>query len=164
MAEGELSTRITIFPSKIEAAEVSGRCGKLKFGKRIKPFSRRNPLLPDFPGYMERASTFTFCILFLIFSISFLSAGLPYNTWQYLCAAAVFAQQGQDLTLMQLQTDRFVCHDLSEALGDVSQFDCVCQASHPFCLGIRSAVLQKRRTAAFLASTRKACLFNIERN
>ena len=79
-------------------------------------------------------------------------------------AAAVFTQQGQDLTLMQLQTDRFVCHDLSEALGDVSQFDCVCQASHPFCLGIRSAVLQKRRTAAFLASTRKACLFNIERN
>ena len=57
-------------------------------------------------------------------------------------AAAVFAQQGQDLTLMQLQTDRFVRHDLSEALGDVSQFDCVCQASHPFCLGIRSAVLQ----------------------
>ena len=68
-------------------------------------------------------------------------------------AAAVFAQQGQDLTLMQLQTDRFVRHDLSEALGDVSQFDCVCQASHPFCLGIRSA-----SAANAVQSRRKACL------
>ena len=68
-------------------------------------------------------------------------------------AAAVFAEQGQNLTLMQLQTDRFVRHDLSEALGDVSQFDCVCQARHPFCLGIRSA-----SAANAVQSRRKACL------
>ena len=79
-------------------------------------------------------------------------------------AAAVFAEQGQNLTLMQLQTDRFVRHDLSEALGDVSQFDCVCQASHPFCLGIRSAVLQNAGRRRFLTSLRKACPSNVERN
>lgn len=38
MAEGELSTRITIFPSKIEAAEVSGRSENLNLGNGLNHF------------------------------------------------------------------------------------------------------------------------------
>ena len=35
MAEGELSTRIMIFPSKIEAAAVSGRSENLNLGNGL---------------------------------------------------------------------------------------------------------------------------------
>ena len=73
MAEGELSTRITIFPSKIEAAEVSGRSENLNLGNGLNHFPGKIHSA-RLSWFMERASTFTFCILFLIVSISFLSA------------------------------------------------------------------------------------------
>ena len=38
-------------------------------------------------------------------------------------AAAVFAQQRQDLTALDVQRDMVVCHDLAEALGDVFHLD-----------------------------------------
>ena len=49
-------------------------------------------------------------------------------------AAAIFAQQGQDLTLVQLHVDRVVGDNFSEPLGDVLHFDraFVFQGCHPF--------------------------------
>ena len=50
-------------------------------------------------------------------------------------AAAVFTQQGQDLTLVQVKVHIFVCDDLAaEALGDVLHSDCAFffQGCHPF--------------------------------
>ena len=41
MAEGELSTRIMIFPSKIEAAAVSGRSENLNLGNGLNHLCRR---------------------------------------------------------------------------------------------------------------------------
>ena len=56
-------------------------------------------------------------------------------------AAAVFTQQGQDLTLIQLQRNVLVGRYLAEALGDILHFNCayVCQGSHPFFPGGRGA-------------------------
>ncbi len=49
---------------------------------------------------------------------------------------AVFAQQGMDLTLAQLQGDIVICFDAGEFLGDVQHFDdiiIICQSLHaPF--------------------------------
>ena len=49
-------------------------------------------------------------------------------------AAAVFTQQGQDLTLIELQRNVLVGRYLAEALGDILHFNCayICQGSHPF--------------------------------
>ena len=49
-------------------------------------------------------------------------------------AAAVFAQQRQDLTLVQLHIDGVVGHHGAEPLGDVLHFDraFVFQGCHPF--------------------------------
>ena len=48
--------------------------------------------------------------------------------------AAVFTQQGENLTAPQTQTDAVVCDDGAEAFGDVSQLNCVnsFQGCHPF--------------------------------
>ena len=50
-------------------------------------------------------------------------------------AAAVFTQQGQDLTFVQLKVHIFVGDDLAaESLGDILHFDCAFffQGCHPF--------------------------------
>ena len=54
MAEGELSTRMMIFPSKIEAAAVSGRSEKFKFREWIEPFIGKETLCQAFLIHGQR--------------------------------------------------------------------------------------------------------------
>ena len=57
-------------------------------------------------------------------------------------AAAVFAQQGENLTAPQTQTNAVVGDDRAEALGDIPQFDCVnsFQGCHPFLRRVSTGV------------------------
>ena len=50
-------------------------------------------------------------------------------------AAAVLAQQGENLTALQAKTDVIVCDHTAEPLGNVLQFNCIngIQGCHPFC-------------------------------
>ena len=54
MAEGELSTRIMIFPSKIEAAAVSGRSENLNFGNGLNHFIGKETLCQAFLIHGQR--------------------------------------------------------------------------------------------------------------
>ena len=49
-------------------------------------------------------------------------------------AAAVFAEQRQDLALVQLKVDGVVRHHFAEPLRDILHFNCACssQGGHPF--------------------------------
>ena len=73
MAEGELSTKITILPSKIEAAAVSGRSEYLYFGKGLNQL-RLYRHSAKLSWFMLSASISISCILFLRFSKNALSA------------------------------------------------------------------------------------------
>ena len=66
MAEGELSTRITTFPSRRQAAAVSGRSVNLNFGNGLNHF-RRKSSSARLCWFMRRSSVWMASSFFVMF-------------------------------------------------------------------------------------------------